>query len=96
MEKGKILNAIINDDKVMDAFSYLLVRWEDEKYYEDIEDYGKALYRVIAENYPNNGIGYMSATKSPFGLKITIGGNKVHIYAKVRGAYFSLMAKVIA
>ena len=62
-------------EKQLGYLEYLYVRWQDEKGYEDWEDYIKA----IKHRYPDN---FVRATNSPFviylkyqeySVKITIG-----------------------
>lgn len=52
-------------NKLEDHFFSLFRRWEDEKEYEDFEDYNKALKAA----YAKYGIIVNSATKRPFGFK---------------------------
>ena len=45
-------------------------RWQDEKEYEDINDYAKPLVNLAKEH----GIESFTMTKRPFGCKIPLGG----------------------
>ena len=89
------IKSILNNDKVGNAFFNLYDRWRDESEYEDINDYGKAIFNTIKGQYPDYDLTLLSTTKRPFGVKIQIGERKVHIFLKLRGAYFNLCAKLI-
>jgi hypothetical protein len=41
------IKSILNNDKVGNAFFNLYDRWRDESEYEDINDYGKAIFNTI-------------------------------------------------
>jgi hypothetical protein len=47
METTNKIKAILNSEKLGNAFYNLYDRWRDECKYEDINDYGKALTKVI-------------------------------------------------
>lgn len=48
----------------------LYARWQDEKEYEDIADYGKAVERVLPE-----GVTFIKISKRPFGVHLKTGGH---------------------
>jgi len=53
----------------------LYARWQDEKQYEDINDYGKAISKVLPE-----GVKVIKSTKRPFGVVLANeAGVKVHL-----------------
>ena len=86
------VKAIINNEKVFNAFFNLYDRWRDESEYEDIKEYGKCLYSAISREFPNLGTEYVSATKRPFGVKVKMDGMTFHFFAKLKGRYLSLCA----
>jgi len=86
---------ILNNEKVGNAFYNLYDRWRDESEYEDINDYGKAIFNTINGQYPDYGVTLLATTKRPFGVKIQVGERKVHIFTKLRGSYLNLCAKLI-
>ena len=47
----------------------LFMRWQDEKEYEDIKDYGEAI-----KNKPHPDFIFVSMNKSPFGFKFKVKG----------------------
>jgi len=91
----KIKN-IINNKSVGNAFFNLYDRWRDESEYEDINDYGKAIMNTINKQYPEYGAKLLASTKRPFGVKIQIEDKKVHIFAKLKGSYVVICAKLVA
>ena len=77
---------VINNDKVFNTFANLWERWQDEKDYEDINDYAKVLAGSITKNtsfQPTN----VTATKRPFGIKFTTqDGEKYHVFCKMKNS----------
>lgn len=92
MEKIK---SIVNNEKVGNAFFNLFDRWLDEQEYEDINEYGKALYNTINRQYPEYGVKYVKATEEPFGLIFEVDKKKVHMYTVLKGLDVQLTAKLI-
>lgn len=84
---------IINNEKVGAAFCNLYDRWRDECEYEDINEYGRALFNTINKQYPKYGIKYVGVTKRPFGVKLQVGENNIHIFVKLSGSYLQMCAK---
>jgi hypothetical protein len=87
------ITKIINNKVVANAFFNLYDRWRDESEYEDINDYGKSLAKTIAKEFPNEDIKFVSATKRPFGVKVSVSGKVVHLFTKMKGRYIVLCAK---
>lgn len=50
MDKTKV-DALVNNMELLNYMAELFCRWEDEKGYEDIEDYGKAIFNAIQRVY---------------------------------------------
>jgi hypothetical protein len=86
-EKQNVIN-VLNNRQVLEHFLYLYERWQDEKEYEDFNDYAKSMMQSMP-----NGATLIKGTKRPFGVVINYGSNKVHISLKLRGNYASLTAK---
>lgn len=93
METTNKIKAILNSEKLGNAFYNLYDRWLDECKYEDINDYGKALNKVIVSEFPNYGVKLVSSTKRPFGIKLEMDGKKFHVYVKIEKGYIKLCAK---
>ena len=87
--------SVVANKNVQNAFYNLYDRWEDEGRYEDINDYGKALFGVISKNCPNVGATYVGVTKKPFGVKYKIDGMTFYIFAKVEGEYLTLNCRAL-
>ena len=87
------LTAIVNDEQVWECFFNLYDRWLDEHEYEDINEYGKVIFNVINKNYPEYGVSFVASTKRPFGIKVKIDDQKIHIHVKNKGGYMVISAK---
>lgn len=61
---------------IAETMGNLYYRWQDEKDYEDIEDYGK----VMAKGLPQ-GFTMSKVTKSPFGFRFQLDSFPEAIYA---------------
>ena len=78
MNKVAIQKAIrpLLTNKNMDKLGYLWGRWQDEKEYEDFDEYANVMKAMVE----NAGIKFVKASKRPFGYTIDI-GRQVMIYA---------------
>lgn len=70
--------------KVLDSTSKLIgtlyCRWQDEKEYEDIKDYGVPIKAAIKDI---KSVKTVTMTKSPFGFKFTcVDGSKYRCFVK--------------
>ena len=83
------ISKVLNNTKNIEHFNYLYDRWQDEKQYEDFNDYIKSMMTVMPE-----GATLVKGSKRPFGVTINYGGQKVEIALKHRGRYCSLVAKI--
>lgn len=63
-------------DKLANLLDQLYARWQDEREYEDIADYGLA----IAKQLPS-GFTLLKATKRPFGFRFSLDTMPGAIYA---------------
>lgn len=86
-ERQNVIN-VLNNRPTLEHFYYLYERWQDEKEYEDFNDYVKGMM-----NYMPEGATLIKGTKRPFGVVINYGGNKVHISLKLHRNYVKLIAK---
>lgn len=78
------INAILYNDNITDAITYLYDRWQEEKEYEKINDYGIAIVSAINKEMPILKASCIQATKRPFGVKFYIDGKLFHFYIKVK------------
>lgn len=86
-ERQNVIN-VLNNRQTLEHFLYLYERWQDEKEYEDFNDYVTSMMQSMPK-----GATLVKGTKRPFGVIINYGGKKVHISLKLRGNYASLTAK---
>lgn len=66
-----------------EQMTYLAGRWQDEKDYEDLNDYMKPL-QLIAERA---GVELISMTSSPFGVNFRVGDRRFHAFVRLNGSY---------
>lgn len=62
-------------DDVLESMGYLYSRWQDEKQYEDFEEYKKVMIKNLE---PFEGFTLTKATKRPFGFQFTIGNGALY------------------
>ena len=79
------INAVINNENILCIFANLYCRWQDEKEYENINDYGIAIVSAINKEMPALKATCIQATKKPFGVKFYVDGMLFHFYAKLKG-----------
>ena len=81
-------NALVNSQKILNLFVNLYIRWQDEKEYEDFNEYAK----VMARNVKNviGDITDVKGTKHPFGIKFTHNNKKLHLTLNVQNEYANL------
>lgn len=91
VEKQNIVN-ILNDMNIVSKFEYLYYRWQDEKQYEDFNEYVNVMMKFMPI-----GATLIKGTKRPFGVNFKYGGDTIHIYIKFEsgGRYCKLVAKLI-
>ena len=66
-----------------DTLAYLWSRWQDEKEYEDINDYAKPLQSLADAA----GVTIVKMTKRPFGCVIAVEEKQFTVTIKGNGAY---------
>jgi hypothetical protein len=64
------------------TISNLWSRWQDEKEYEDINDYKLVLEKHIPEDFK-----IVKMTKRPFGFHFTIGTNAIYAFTVTATSY---------
>lgn len=74
-----------NKEKLIDFFWYLYCRWQDEKMYEDFEEYKKALVK----NLPKE-LSLISFTQSPFTATCSFKGRKIMLSANKKSVSWKL------
>ena len=62
-------------DASADRMCYLYGRWQDEKEYEDFNDYIDAMRKMLPDGFKFEG-----ATKMPFGVRFSIEGSGVYFF----------------
>ena len=81
-------NTLVNSQKILNLFVSLYARWQDEKEYEDFNEYAK----VMACNVKNviGDITDVKGTQHPFGIKFTHNNKKLHLTLNVQNEYANL------
>lgn len=69
-------------NKIEQLFFNLYERWQDEKEHEDINDYGARLAKELPEGWA-----IVKMSKSPFGIKFTIGTDAEYMIYATSKAY---------
>lgn len=90
MNNAEFINKVIYNKEVSNTFANLWDRWQDEKEYEDINEYGKVLHGAI--NKVDECM-LFKATKKPFGVKVYRAGQLIHFFMKRKGSYLVMCAK---
>ena len=88
------LTNLVNSSKVLNTFINLKYRWEDEKGYENFDDYAKVMIQVI-EKETNKDVKLIKGTKHPFGVIFEIEGLKFNLFLKTNGHSAWLACKKI-
>ena len=65
-----IIGSLMKNEKFANCFCNLYSRWQDEKQYEDINDYSKAREYFLKATVEN--VQVMKPTKRPFGFVVRI------------------------
>ena len=89
-----ILTNLVNSSKVLNTFINLKYRWEDERGYENFNDYAKVMAQVI-EKETNKDIKLIKGAKRPFGVSFEIDGMKFNLFLKTNGRSAWLACKKI-
>jgi hypothetical protein len=78
MNDNKILTFL---NEITETMSYLYGRWQDEKEYEDINDYQKPLKSLLEKH----NVTIVKMTKRPFGFRMIMEGKSWDVKTIVRG-----------
>ena len=89
-----ILTNLVNSSKVLNTFINLKYRWEDERGYENFNDYAKVMVQAI-EKATKKDIKLIKSTKRPFGVSFEIDGMKFNLFLKTNGRSAWLACKKI-
>ena len=76
-----ILTNLVNSSKVLNTFVNLKYRWEDERGYENFNEYAKVMVQAI-EKETKKDIKLIKGTKRPFGVSFEIEGLKFNLFLK--------------
>ena len=87
-ERDNIRNVVKNLGTAQ-KFLNLYERWQDEKDYEDFNEYVAAMMKSM----PNEAK-LIKGTKRPFGVIFNYGGNTVQVALKLEKGYCQLVAKI--
>ena len=82
---------IVDNDNIANVMFNLWERWQDEKMYEDINDYGKVIAEKIQKEFPTWEVKYPSGTKKPFGVKVMVNKVYLHIFVKVKNSQYLVL-----
>ena len=89
-----ILTNLVNSSKVLNTFINLKYRWEDERGYENFNDYAKVMAQAI-EKETKKDIKLIKGTRRPFGISFEIDGMKFNLFLKTNGRSAWLACKRI-
>jgi len=89
-----ILINLVNSSKVLNTFINLKSRWEDEKSYENFDDYANVMIQAIKKETKKD-IKLIKGTKRPFGVSFEIEGIKFNLFLKTTGRSAWLACKKI-
>ena len=77
--------------EILNHFIYLYDRWQDEKMYEDWNDYVISMKSCLERNgNPQGFLENVKGTKRPFGLKFTYKGFEFKIQLTFKNKYVNL------
>ena len=89
-----ILTNLVNSSKILNTFVNLKYRWEDERGYENFNEYAKVMVQAI-EKETKKDIKLIKGTKRPFGVSFEIEGLKFNLFLKSSGRSVWLACKRI-
>lgn len=77
------MDKIINNLRILEYFLNLKFRWDDEKEYEDFNEYVKCMESAVCSVLGS--ISDVKGSKRPFGLFFTYDGKRYHLLVKDKG-----------
>ena len=75
------LKNLVNNQKTVETFANLYARWQDERGYEDFNEYIKVMERSVAKTLLSP-ISIIKGTKRPFGVQFTYNKMNFHLFLK--------------
>lgn len=84
---------ICNNEETLVTLVNLRGRWEEEKDYEDFNDYVEVMRNLRFIKLTNCPV--IGGTKRPFGVKLQCGDGVLHMFVKTVGNTYQLAAKII-
>lgn len=88
------INNLVNSSKVFNTFINLKFRWEDEREYENFDDYVKVMIQAIKKETKKD-VKLIKGTKRPFGVSFEIDGLKLNLFIKTNSNSAWLACKKI-
>ena len=82
MKRQELWEKFNNEREIVNRFMYLYERWQDEREYEDINDYLKHMKQLVPEAY--------KISKRPFGITCRCEDGDIRIFCKVKGKYLTV------
>lgn len=89
-----IITNLVNSSTVLNTFINLKFRWDDERKYENFDDYAKAMIQSIKKETKKD-VKLIKGTKRPFGVSFEIDGLKLNLFLKTNGRSAWLACKKI-
>lgn len=84
---------ICNNEETLVTLINLRERWEEEKDYEDFNDYVECMKNCRLIKLTNCPV--IGGTKRPFGVKLQCGDGVLHMFVKIVGNTYQFAAKRI-
>lgn len=82
MTRKELWEHFNKEEKIVNRFMYLYERWQDEREYEDINDYLENIKTLVPEAYKIH--------KRPFGITCRCSDGDIRIFCKVKGKYLTV------
>lgn len=94
MEKLQlIVSKIVNNSDLLNLLLNLNYRWQDEKEYEDFNEYIKVMKSEVLKIVPE--VTFKTGYKRPIGFSINAENRNVKIFLKIKGNSANLSAELI-
>lgn len=87
MKRVELWDKINADEKICDTLFYLRERWQDEKEYEDINDYLEVIKKLVPQA--------TKIYKRPFGVLCACSDGNVKVSVKAKGNALQLCAESV-
>lgn len=93
MNIKEFIDKVVNDESLLSLFCNLYFRWEDERMYEDINDYARAILNHIVVSTNENPT-FICGTGEPFGVLVHFNKKLIHFTLKIENDYANICARV--